>query len=207
MLLAIAAAAVVTLSRQHEDSRSPLLSMTAPQGARAVTPEPVCTSPLRQVVRGRARFCAELEVAGEPTPSGPFVAYHDDALLVRARSGQYEEGHEQGVWREWYPTGVLRSELTFDSGQPDGLWSDWYEDGAPRSHGEYVDGEETGPWRFWHPDGGLAEQGSMRGGARDGAWSGWHPNGRDHYRRVYEQGSLLSWQEWDDAGEPLNVSD
>jgi len=210
-LLAITGAVAVTVaaltSRQGSDARPPPRTAAAPQGTSAAVHEPACAPPLRTIEHERTRFCAVLDAAGRPVPSGPFVAYHDEALRVKARSGTYVEGREQGVWREWYPAGSLRSELTFDGGQPHGPWREWYEAGAARSEGAYAQGEEAGTWRFWHPDGGLAEQGAMLDGARDGQWSGWHPSGRDRYHRTYRRGVLLSWQEWDSEGEPVGASD
>ena len=97
-------------------------------------------------------------------------------------TGDPRDARREGQWREWFPSGAMRSELDFRAGQPHGAWREWDEAGALRSEGQYEAGEETGRWSFWFEGGGLSERGEMFQGARDGAWNAWHPNGQKRFK-------------------------
>jgi hypothetical protein len=58
---------------------------------------------------------------------GLFVAYDETGAAVL--QGQYVEGKEEGLWRDFYP------------------------DGQPAAEGRYQKGLEVGVWRHWNSDG------------------------------------------------------
>jgi len=59
---------------------------------------------------------------------GPFVAYHPNG--VTASEGTYDEGVEQGIWRDYHENGQLAAEGQYDSGAEVGQWRYWNPDGA-----------------------------------------------------------------------------
>lgn len=205
LLLTLAAGALLLPHLLGGDAAPP--GDTRVSETRAAVPaalDPACDPPLRRLVSGRTHFCVS---NGEGGPTSRSVTYYDSSWNQRASAGEHRDGHREGRWREWFPSGALRSELDFRAGEPHGEWQEWFEGGSARSEGQYESGEETGRWSFWFEGGGLSERGEMYQGDRDGAWTAWHPNGRARYRRHYARGALQAWQEWDPQGDPVGASD
>lgn len=45
------------------------------------------------------------------------------------------------------------SEGQYKDGKECGLWRDYHPNGQPAAEGCYLEGKEVGVWRFWSPDG------------------------------------------------------
>jgi antitoxin component YwqK of YwqJK toxin-antitoxin module len=112
---------------------------------------------------------------------------------------KFERAH--GLWRYYYPNGMLKAEGRFVNGIPDGRWTfqhpngllsriEEYELGIP--HGRimrgYPNGQEQleggmsqglreGPWRTWYEDGQPESEGPYRADRREGVWRFWQGDG------------------------------
>ncbi|MBL4585520.1 MAG: hypothetical protein JKX84_00475 [Flavobacteriales bacterium] len=104
------------------------------------------------------------------------------------------EGRRQGVWKEYYDTGELRSEGKYKDGSRIGPWIFYYQGGKEEQRGEYHKGKPDGEWKWTYQNGntwreevfyeGLEEglaieyndtgkvvsKGSYIDGERDGEW-------------------------------------
>lgn len=96
--------------------------------------------------------------------------------------------HYDGVWREWYPNGLIQSEVTYADGMNVGPAWYWYEngqcemeftettltqwrrDGRMACERHFQANKEHGPSRFWLASGDLLECRFFHG-ELDGSWS------------------------------------
>jgi antitoxin component YwqK of YwqJK toxin-antitoxin module len=156
-------------------------------------------------------------VAGDKA-NGPYEVY-GPRLEVR---GEYVGGKRDGLWTEWYDSGVRKTERRWSAGTLDGLDVAYDPRGrveretmwvAGKRHGnhaeyagrvqvvagEYRDGARHGTWTFWSTRGRRLGANTIVDGG--GTWTEWHPNGRKR-----EQGELVddaragAWTEWYASG-------
>jgi antitoxin component YwqK of YwqJK toxin-antitoxin module len=71
---------------------------------------------------------------------GLFCAYDEDGQLVS--EGGYENGLEDGLWRDFHSNGQLAAEGLYVAGKEHGLWRHWAPDGSPEADVTYVHGVE-----------------------------------------------------------------
>lgn len=105
-----------------------------------------------------------------------------------------DQGRKQGPWKEFYPSGELKSkgdykdnlkirnwvyyfidgkiEQTGDyrRGKPEGVWTWYFENRQVRISEEYVDGLEDGPSIEYNDTGAVIAQGNFIEGFKDGEW-------------------------------------
>ncbi len=58
--------------------------------------------------------------------------------------GHYVNGMVNGLWRDWYGNGALRSEVYYVNGLRNGSWKYWYQDGTLIWEGYYVNVTQEG---------------------------------------------------------------
>ncbi len=91
-----------------------------------------------------------------------------------------EEGSRQGKWKEYYPSGELKSE------------------------GNYKDNFKVGEWKYYYRDGNIEQTGSYQRGLASGLWIWYYPNGQvwreEEYYLGQEEGIST---EYSDSGTVL----
>lgn len=80
-----------------------------------------------------------------------------------------EEGVKQGLWKEYYDTGELRSEGKYEDGVRVGDWKYYYKNGKTEQKGKYVKGKPEGDWRWFHENGNPWREEVYFKGREDGA--------------------------------------
>jgi antitoxin component YwqK of YwqJK toxin-antitoxin module len=58
--------------------------------------------------------------------------------------GQYRGGLPDGLWEEYFETGVKAREGAFQGGEKHGLWTGWNPDGTVQGTARYEDGRYMG---------------------------------------------------------------
>ena len=53
----------------------------------------------------------------------------------------YKNGKENGLWRQWYKDGQLKSNVKFINGIKQGIETIWHKNGSVKSIDEYIDGK------------------------------------------------------------------
>ena len=84
------------------------------------------------------------------------IPYESGALQCRYARYLSEDGTRwvrHGLYQAYYPSGVLKSEGTYEHGLESGEWRDFHENGQLAALGRYEDGVEVGDWKFWDPSG------------------------------------------------------
>jgi MORN repeat variant len=89
-----------------------------------------------------------------------------------------------------YDNGVLESQGTLKDGHEEGLWTEFFEDGTKSSEGEYKGGKEVGDWKYWHENGQLSTKGSYKNGSAVGEWFAYFESGKPDSEGVYVDGLM-----------------
>ncbi len=74
---------------------------------------------------------------------GQFQMLHPNGTV--ASEGQYQNGLEEGMWRDYYETGQIAAEGCFVGGKEEGYWRFWLRDGTEHQEVEYLKGQEVQP--------------------------------------------------------------
>lgn len=69
-----------------------------------------------------------------------------------------------------------------------GLFRAFYPGGVLKSEGHYEHGREMGPWRDYHANGCLAAEGNYSMGKKDGVWHFWSGDGIQEAPAVFKEG-------------------
>jgi antitoxin component YwqK of YwqJK toxin-antitoxin module len=94
---------------------------------------------------GEIRFRYARRVSDDGTKwirHGRFVEYSKTGQVLS--EGEYVDGLEQGLWRDFFPNGQLAAEGHYVNGQESGIWRFWNEDGSPERAVEYGNGNPLG---------------------------------------------------------------
>ena len=105
-----------------------------------------------------------------------------------------------------YVNGWMRYEgITDENGLRQGLWKEYYPTGELRSKGKYKDSKPVGAWKFYFIDQTVEIEGSYTNkGHKDGDWLWFYPTGDTLMAAHYEDGDLDGYYvEYDEQGEPI----
>jgi uncharacterized protein len=97
-----------------------------------------------------------------------------------------EEGIRDGLWKEYYTNGQLKSTGMYDAGKRTDEWKFYYSNGQLEQTGFYTkDGKPNGAWTWYYMTGDLLREESYYNGLADG------------YSKEYDQaGNILSEGEY-----------
>ena len=171
------AAAVKTSEVPRTSAQTPTPSTLATPAAAtpaAPTPEPEMPS-----VPARPR-------------DGVLRIYHAGTKQVSVE-GESVAGKKHGVWRWWYASGQLQSEVAFVGGLRQGHETGWHENGNKSAEGENRDGHREGAWDFWYASGAFQQRYFYLRGKTNGEYV-WNledgaPRARGHFSHGKRVGS------------------
>jgi antitoxin component YwqK of YwqJK toxin-antitoxin module len=73
-------------------------------------------------------------------------------------SGNYQEGKEEGEWKNYWENGRLKNKSTFHQGQLEGGWVSYTPEGVVSVKGTYKSGLKVGEWLLYYSNGRLKEK-------------------------------------------------
>jgi len=79
-----------------------------------------------------------------------------------------QEGIKQGLWKEYYDSGELRSEGKYENGVRVGEWKFYYKNTKLDQKGKYVKGKPEGDWRWFYQNGNSWREEVYSKGKEDG---------------------------------------
>jgi antitoxin component YwqK of YwqJK toxin-antitoxin module len=97
----------------------------------------------------------------------------------RVEEGNYIDGRKVGIWKRYWPSGKLRSEINYASGLPSGTYTLYYENGKPEETGTWQYGRYTGVFKRFYPNGKIQQVLNYN-------QEGWADGSQEHY---YDDGS------------------
>ena len=68
------------------------------------------------------------------------------------------KGEKNGIYKEWYPNGAIKTKGKYLNGIEDRMWLFWYENGLKEKEGRYKDGVKDGLWFEWDLNGKIKEE-------------------------------------------------
>ncbi len=93
--------------------------------------------------------------------------------------GSYEDNKRHGVWKKYYPTGVIKSEINYLNNHPRGEYKVYYTDGKLEESGDWQGNKNVGSFKRFHENGKLAQDFVFTpNGKREGLQSYYYENGK-----------------------------
>lgn len=103
--------------------------------------------------------------------------------------GHYESNKKTGVWKKYYPTGVLKNEITFENNMPLGFYKIYYPSGKLEEEGNWQRNKNVGEFKRYHENGKLAQDFTFTSaGKRDGVQNYYYDNGNLQLSVEVEEG-------------------
>src|ERR1041385_1850110 len=82
------------------------------------------------------------------------ISYKADAIV---ESGYYVDNQKTGMWKQFYPSGIIKSEITFVNNRPNGHAVFCDEQGCKSEEGTWVGTHWVGPYAKYYPCGGVSD--------------------------------------------------
>jgi len=124
----------------------------------------------------------KLTGADKPTPG------YDESTVVE--EGEFQDGRKVGLWKAYYPSGKLKSEITHENGRPKGPYTTYYENGQIEERGNWGLNKNMGKFTRYYENGQLMIEGNWNGGKEDGAVKEYYANGDLMSVRVFNGGKM-----------------
>jgi antitoxin component YwqK of YwqJK toxin-antitoxin module len=138
-------------------------------------------------------------------PAGEQEIFYPGGATLRKES-HFNNGVQEGPYKEYYADGQLKIETKFSGGQMEGPYKQYYPDG--KEEFEYIaeKGVWNGPFKKFYEDGQLQAEGEMEFGQLSGPYKEYYPDGKLHregrYVRNQEEGL---WNEYSEEGKLLSA--
>ncbi|MCL2435946.1 MAG: hypothetical protein FWD09_07415 [Lentimicrobiaceae bacterium] len=98
-------------------------------------------------------------------------------------------GKRQGLWREYYPTGELKSEGHYINSNMDGAWKFYFQDQKVEIEGRYINGKKDGTWYWYYPNRVLLQEENWSQGILDGDFIEYDESGNVTVKGAYLEGT------------------
>lgn len=100
-------------------------------------------------------------------------------LDSKVEEGNYENDLKTGVWKKYYPSGQLRSEITYSKNKPVGVYSLYYENGVVEEQGNWQRNKNIGSFSRNYKNGNPHQKFVFSdSGKRNGIQLYYHSNGQ-----------------------------
>ena len=98
-------------------------------------------------------------------------------------------GLRQGLWKEYYETGELRSIGNYSNSRMIGEWKFLFPNQKLEIIGSYRNGKKEGEWFWYYPDGSILVNENWDDGERDGIFVEYDENGKVITQGTYKEGA------------------
>ena len=82
--------------------------------------------------------------------------------------GLMVKGKREKEWKEFYPNGNIKREVSFKNGVQHGLGSSYFPDGKLLMRGNLINGLQDGVWKKFYPNGNVEVKLTFKEGNREG---------------------------------------
>jgi antitoxin component YwqK of YwqJK toxin-antitoxin module len=100
-----------------------------------------------------------------------------------------EDGKRQGLWKEYYLTGELKSQGHYINSNQEGEWKFYFENQRVEVEGRYKNGKKEGTWFWYYPNGDLLQEENWSQGKLDGEFMEYNENGEITVKGEYLEGT------------------
>ena len=93
--------------------------------------------------------------------------------------GKYVNSRKEGLWKKYFPSTKLKSEITYKGSRPFGKYILYYENGNIEESGNWERTKNTGDFKRYHENGKLSQSFTFTAsGKRSGKQVYYYPNGK-----------------------------
>src|SRR5690606_5390743 len=93
--------------------------------------------------------------------------------------GSYENSRKQGLWKNFFPSGKVKSEIAYVNSRPNGTYRTYFENGQIEEEGNWQNNRNTGGFKRFHENGQTAQEFVFNdSGERDGKQVYFYENGQ-----------------------------
>ncbi|MEZ4722872.1 MAG: toxin-antitoxin system YwqK family antitoxin [Flavobacteriales bacterium] len=128
---------------------------------------------------------AQNAMNAEGRKHGPWVILGADAGKpgyapdAKVEEGTFENGRKVGMWKMYYPSGKLKSEINHEGGRPKGPYKTYYENGVVEEEGNWALNKQTGNFKRYYENGQVSQQFTFNEtGKREGKQTYFYENGQ-----------------------------
>ncbi len=122
---------------------------------------------------------------------GYWIYFFDGDSSRIEKEGKYLNNRKTGVWKTYYPSGVLKSEITYVNNRPNGYARIYYKNGKLSEEGVWKGTKWVGKYNYYYENGNKAYEWSFNENGKR--------TGKQKY--YYESGKLRIEGEWQDGKE------
>ena len=122
---------------------------------------------------------------------GLWIVFSKTDPSKKIAEGEYQDNRKTGLWKEWYPSGQLKQEITYVNNRPNGFAKFYYENGKVSEQGVWEGNKWVGEYKYYYKNGQPAYE--------------WKYNERGkrtgEQKYYYENGNVMIEGEWEDGKE------
>jgi hypothetical protein len=147
---------------------------------------------------------------GERIKHGKHIKWHKKSKRhpkgeppFKAFERSYKDNQLDGLYREWYTNGLLKSEVSYSRGMLSGSYKRWYANGNLQFSASYRDNQRVGPYVEYYKNGKpRLEKMYNEYGVLEGLLTQYRLNGFKIRQERYAMGKLLERKYWKADGTP-----
>ena len=121
--------------------------------------------------------------------TGTSVLYYTDT--IKAETIEYKNGNRHGLYRKWFPDGLLSFESNYSHGQQHGITKTWWKNGKFRSQANYSNGMANGIQKQWYKSGNIFKEMTIVNGKEEGMQKAWRENGKIYNNYEAKNGRIF----------------
>lgn len=137
----------------------------------------------------------------EGLKQGKWIKFNADKSVI-LEEGNYVNNKKEDVWKQYYNSGKIKTELTYKNNKADGYAKFYYENGNVSEEGLWQSNKWVGAYKMYFENGNLSyEWNYTEQGKRTGTQKYYHPNGKIMIEGDWQEGKENGIiKEYDDAG-------
>ena len=134
---------------------------------------------------------------------------------AKVEEGKFTDSKKIGIWKMYFPSGKLKSEITYTNNRPSGYAKMYYESGKLQEEGNWENNRWTGGYKsyyengqafydftytntgkregvqkYYYENGQVMMTGEMHDGKEAGVWEGYYDNGDLRDKKTFNDGAL-----------------
>ena len=129
-------------------------------------------------------------VDGSNMKQGLWVKFAPGDKTKVLEEGTYKDNKKEGIWKEYYDNGNLKSEITYVSNKPDGYAKLYYESVKLSEEGIWKGVKWVGNYKYYHENGKIAIEGDWKDGKEAGVIKEYYPDGTLKTEKNFNDGKL-----------------
>lgn len=102
--------------------------------------------------------------------------YEPDQVV---EEGEYKNSRKQGIWKFFYSSGKVKSEIAYTNSRPNGFYKTYYENGQVEEEGTWKNNRNTGNFKRYYENGQVSQDFTFNpSGKREGKQAYFYENGQ-----------------------------